>query len=175
VTTAVDDGRDTEQGRQDDGLHVAQVVLDLMLGLACLYVGWLIAVSAVESANNRAQVGILTREARLLYDAFERYYERNHGYPASYAHPRFDLRTADPLAHRGYYRGPIQHTLANHRFDAYDSPDDRGPNREFWLEMTLANDPSIRLLLAKSDDAPLGGGKWREGIFIFRDGILEPL
>jgi len=146
-----------------------------MLAAACIYVGWLIADSAVESANSRAQVGILTHEARALFEAFEKYYDINREYPASYTHPRFDLETADPLGNRGYYRGPIRYALVGNRFDAYDSPDDRGPNREFWLEMSLETDPSIRVLLAKSDDAPLGGGEWREGIFILRDGILEPL
>ena len=153
----------------------ARVLLDVMLGAACLYMGWLLVGAAVGSANARAQERILTQEGRRLYAAFERYYERNHEYPATYTPPRFDLETADPLANRAYYRGPIRQTLLDGRFDAYDSPDDRGLNREFWLEMSLASDPSIRLLLAKSDDAPLGGGHWREGIFLLRDGILEPL
>jgi len=174
VTTADDEGREVAK-QQSSSPQVVRVLFDVILTVACLYVGWLIVASAVDSANQRAQVRILTNEARALYGAFERFYENNREYPASYTHPSFDLETADPLGNRGYYRGPIRYTLVNNRFDAYDSPDDRGPNREFWLEMSLDIDPSVRLLLAKSDDAPLGGGKWREGIFILRDGILEPL
>ena len=85
------------------------------------------------------------------------------------------LETLDPLARRGYYRGVMLAKLTNNRADAYDSPDDKGRNREFWLEMTLAMDPSVRILVAKSDDAPLSGGRWVEGVFIYRNGELEPL
>ena len=48
-------------------------------------------------------------------------------------------------------------------------------NDEFWLEMSLESDPSIRFLVVRSDDAPLGGGRWREGAFVYRDGELRPL
>ena len=41
--------------------------------------------------------------------------------------------------------------------------------------MTLKRDPSIRLLVARSDDAPLSGGVWLDGVFIYRDGRLEPV
>ena len=80
-----------------------------------------------------------------------------------------------PLSRRGYYKGGITQFLLNQRIDAYDSPDDKGNNREFWVEMTLKRDPSIRFLVAHSDDAPLGGGVWRDGVFIYRGGKLEPI
>ena len=79
------------------------------------------------------------------------------------------------MTKRGYYRGLLLKRMRGNRADAYDSPDDQGRNREFWIEMTLAQDPSIRILIAKSDDAPLSGGRWVEGAFIYRDGDLEPL
>ena len=77
------------------------------------------------------------------------------------------------MSNRGYYRGPLRTYLVNGKVDAYDSPDDRGLNREFWVEMTLRADPSIRVLVARSDDAPLGGGAWREGVFVIRNGETE--
>ena len=79
------------------------------------------------------------------------------------------------LARRGYYVGRVRGLLAGARADAYDSPDDRGPNREFWMEMTLASDPSVRFVIARSDDAPMGGGTWLDGAYVFRTGRLERL
>ena len=59
--------------------------------------------------------------------------------------------------------------------DDYDSPDDQGMNQEFWLEMTLKYNPSIRFLVAESDNAPLGGGDYYDGIYMYKDGVLTPL
>ena len=59
--------------------------------------------------------------------------------------------------------------------DGYDSPDDVGVNQEYWLEMTLAVDTSIRFLVADSDNAPLAGGDYYHGIFLFLDGQLRPI
>lgn len=153
----------------------ARALLDLGLLLSVLYVGFLLGASAADAANERAELRIVRAEARALYRAFQSYNDRNHGYPNSHAEPRFDPATLDPLSRRGYYRGTLTAHLHRRRVDAYESPDDRGPNREFWLEMTLAADRSVRLLVAVSDDAPLGGGEWRDGVFLFRDGRLEPL
>ena len=41
--------------------------------------------------------------------------------------------------------------------------------------MTLAAEPSIRFVVARSDNAPLGSGAWLDGAYILRDGRLEPL
>ena len=129
----------------------------------------------MERANEKAELNLTVAEAKKLYAAFERYQERNHSYPSTYSDSTFDPETLNPLRKRGYYRGSLVSTLVHHRVDAYDSPDDGGPNREFWLELTLDRNPALRLLLASSDDAPLGGGEWREGVFLFRDGRLEKL
>ena len=69
----------------------------------------------------------------------------------------------------------INGVLLNGRIDVYQSPDDQGLNQEFWLEMTLERDPSIRLLVTHSDDAPLSGGVWLDGVFVYRNGKLEPV
>jgi hypothetical protein len=83
------------------------------------------------------------------------------------------VESLDPLRKRGYYRGSLTSHVLNHRVDAYDSPDDLGPNREFWIEMSLRSDPSVRVLVACSDDAPSSGGSWRDGVYVLRDGVLE--
>ena len=131
--------------------------------------------SAVRTANVRADIDIMRTEAQGLYDSFEKYYARHSVYPTSYTQRPFDLETLDPLSTRGYYRGHITAKLRDHRIDSYESPDDRGQNQEFWVEMSLARDPSIRILIAKSDDAPMSGGAWLEGVYIFKNGSLEPL
>lgn len=146
---------------------------DGFLALTLCYMVYLIASAAVDTASARTELRVLTNEAELLYEAFARYNERNHGYPPTYTGSRFDLETLDPLRKRGYYRGSLTSHVLNHRVDAYDSPDDLGPNREFWIEMSLRSDPSVRVLVARSDDAPLGGGTWHEGVFVLRDGVLE--
>ena len=44
-----------------------------------------------------------------------------------------------------------------------------------WIEMTLASDPDVRVLIATSDDAPLSRGSWTDGVFIVRGGRSERL
>jgi len=150
-------------------------LLDLLLLAAIVYGGWGVAQSALSSADRDADIRVVLMEARAVYEAFEKYRERNGEYPGTYTEPRFDPVTLDPFRKRGYYDGFLTIKLRGQQVDAYDSPDDRGINQEFWAELTLGDDPSIRFLIAKSDDAPMGGGKWREGVFIWRRGVLEPV
>jgi hypothetical protein len=155
--------------------RVARGLFDLALLVAVVYVGCLLGSVALEAASRRAELRVVQSEARALYRAFQSYRQRNRGYPNSYTEPRFDLLTLDPLRRRGYYDGALPAHLVARRVDAYESPDDRSLNREFWLEMTFGRDRSIRVLIAQSDDAPLGGGIWLDGAFLYRDGKLEPL
>jgi hypothetical protein len=154
---------------------IARRLLQLILIGGFLIFNWLSLAAAVRASNREAEIRIVARQAVELNAAFEKYYQRHREYPRAYTGRAFEVETLDPLFSRGYYRGVIASRLRDHRADAYDSPDDQGPNQEFWLEMTLAEDPSIRILLARSDDAPLGGGRWYEGAFLYRDGALEPL
>ena len=149
----------------------------LNLGLlgAILVLGTYALRGAVKSANLRADIKVVQPEAWRLYDAMQKYYERHASYPASYAGLSFDLETLDPLTRRGYYRGHLLTKLQGNAVDAYGSPDDRGPNQEFWIEMSLADDPSIRVLVVNSDDAPMGGGHWLNGVFLFKNDSLENL
>jgi hypothetical protein len=156
------------------GPSIWRAALDWFLLTAVLYVAILLAQAANSAATLKAQQRIVRFEAHELFRSFEAYHERNRSYPNAYAEPGFDSATLDPLAKRGYYRGNLLVNLRDQRIDAYGSPDDRGPNREFWVEMSLKDDPTIRVVVARSDDAPLGGGKWLDGVFVFRDGVLEP-
>ena len=155
--------------------RLGRASVDAALIVAIVFLGQQVVDTAIARADKQASIDSLTREARSLYAALDRYFEDNRAYPSEHAEPRFDLATLEPLRQRGYYRGAINHHLLRKRIDAYESPDDRGTNREYWLEMTLAADPSVRLLVCRSDDAPLGGGDWLDGVFILRDGALEAL
>jgi hypothetical protein len=159
-----------------DPSRTARVVrggFDALLAGALVWMLVLVISTAVGHANRRTELRLLVNEANALHDAFMRYSQRNHGFPTTYSASRFDVETFDPLVKRGYYRGALAGLIREGRADAYDSPDDRGPNREFWVELTLKSDPTIRVLVARSDDAPIGGGAWRDGVFVFRNGELD--
>lgn len=149
--------------------------LNWLLAAALLAVVCLSLVEATRLANLEADLRIAQKEARNLHQAFQAYHERHGSYPNSHAPVRIVEGTLDPLRRRGYYTGHINGVLLNGRIDAYQSPDDQGLNQEFWVEMTLERDPSIRLLVARSDDAPLSGGVWLDGVFVYRNGRLEPV
>ena len=104
-----------------------------------------------------------------VYNAFKQHYVDHSQYPTS---DEFDLASLEPLVDMGYYTGKVTTRLDGDQADAYDAPDG---NKEFWLEMTLANNPSVRFLVADSDDAPLSGGDSLDGIFLFLDGKLRPI
>ena len=104
-------------------------MVDTVLAAALLYMVYLIGSSAVDAANRRTELRLLLAEAEALYDALHTYSERNHGFPATYSESRFDPETFDPLRKRGYYKGSITSHLVDARADAYDSPEDLGPNR----------------------------------------------
>ena len=147
--------------------------IDLLLLLAWIAAVVCLIVSLLHSSDLKAQRQATEKEARRLYTAFVEFYERTGEYPNAYAGIRFDPESLDPLRRRGYYGGHLPNRLLQHRVDGYDSPDDRGLNQEFWLEMTLADDLSTRYVVARSDNAPLGGGKWLDGVYVSRRGRLE--
>lgn len=152
---------------------VLRGAIDLILLLSIVFIGGLIARSAMDSARRQSELKYAVSEARTLHEGLTRYRERNGSYPNAFTTPRFEPETLEPLRRKGYYDGGILTVLQAGRVDAYDSPDDEGLNREFWIEMTLAGDPSVRILVASSDDAPLSDGTWSDGVFVYRDGVLE--
>jgi len=149
--------------------------IDLLLVLALIATVVPLVLSAVNKSNVRAELEVVDREALQLYQAFLSFYERNGEYPKAFGVDGVDPATLNPLQRRGYYDGPLLARLLDERVDAYDSPDDRGRNQEFWLEMTLARDPAVRYVVARSDNAPLAGGKWLDGVYVRRGRRLEAL
>jgi len=150
-------------------------LIELMLAAAIIGVLAAIAIPMVQQADLSDDVGAVADEAKTVYAAFKQHYVDESVYPFASSDPSFELDTFEPLRSLGYYEGDIATRLVGEKADAYDSPDDQGENREFWLEMTLRADPSIRFLIADSDDAPLAGGEHVDGIFIYRDGVLKPI
>jgi len=166
ATQSADSMRSHSSGR---GLRFTLIAV----GLTCA--GIALGLKALKTSQLRAEVELAAREAQSLYEGFRKFEEHGGAYPNSFLTPAFELDSAEPLRRRGYYRGQIQSRIANGRFDDYDAPDDRGLNKEFWLEMTLAVDPSVRLLVVRSDDAPLSGGEWLDGVYLVRRNGLEKL
>ncbi len=154
---------------------MARKVLNLLLLAAIATVSTQLLGQAFHRANVRADIQIVARESHLLLGALDKYFSRHGAYPSSYSQAAFDLDSLDPLRSRGYYNGYLTTKLFDNRVDAYGSPDDRGQDQEFWIEMSLASDPTVRFLIVRSDDAPLGGGQWHEGVFLVRAGRLESI
>lgn len=157
--------------RRQEGFSILEVLIVMTI------IGVLVAIAIPElhNAKIRAEIGAVTGESKNLYTAFKRYYLDYNAYPNASSAPAFDLVTFDPLTELELYRGGMVKYFEASRADAYDSPDDQGTNQEFWLEMTLRLDPSVRFLVADSNDAPLGGGAWMDGVFVYRNGVLKPI
>ncbi len=147
----------------------SMTVIDVLAGLAIVAVLILIAIPEVRDVGTREETNALLDEARALYAAFKEYRVDHQAYYAT-----LSPDTLQPLRGHGAYAGAVTSRLLGRRLDGFDSPDDRGPDQEFWLEMTLERDPSVRVLVADSDDAPLGGGLWLDGVYRLRNGVLAP-
>ena len=96
-------------------------------------------------------------------------------YPNSSGATAFELDTFEPLVEEGYYDARIRGKLADDQADGYDSPDDEGINQEFWIEYTLATDPTVRFLVGDSNNAPLAGGDYVDGVYLYNNGVLHAL
>lgn len=153
----------------------AWVILDLLLAVALVWLVLPVVSRAYERKQSKRELALVGREAHDLYDALCAYFDRDEGFRPDGADRFVDLRSLRPLRQRGYYRGPINDHLLDSRADAFDAPIGPDATQHFWLEMTLARDPSIRILVSRSDRAPMAGGRWRDGVFVHRDGRLERL
>ena len=150
-------------------------LIELLLILAIIGILAAITIPLVHRVIVKSSISTVAAEAETIYGAFKQHYAQEDEYPFAVGNPVFELDTFEPLRSAGLYDGDITAELVEGKADAYDSPDDRGQNREFWLEMTLKTDPSIRILVADSDDAPLSGGDYVDGIYLYRDGELKPI
>jgi hypothetical protein len=149
--------------------------IDALLALALLVVVAMVVPPALDGLRQRDRMRAVRAEARNIQEGFRRYYEKYHVYPADEVTRPFQSDVLGALERAGYYKGEMREYLANGRVDAYGTPHDDGQGREYWLEMTLDADSTARILIAHSDDAPIGRGEWMDGAFLLKDGKVEPL
>ena len=147
-------------------------LLELLIVVATIAVLMAIALPLFQDALTRANTSSLSSDAMALYVAFKQHYIDHSVYPDSVGATALQLDTFEPLVGLGYYSGRVGTRLLGYQADGYDAPDLNG---EFWLEMTLKVDPSIRFLIADSDNAPLAGGTYYDGVFLFLDGNLSQI
>jgi len=148
-------------------------LVELLITLAIIAIIAAIALPMYSEALLRAHISSGLNDAYSLQLAFKRYQVDNSAYPSD---GPFDLSTFEPLVGMGYFDGRSGTRFLNDQADGYDAPDDQGTNQEYWLEFSLAYDPTVRFLVSDSDNSPLGGGTTHyDGIFLFRDGVLKPL
>jgi hypothetical protein len=150
-------------------------MVEVMVVMLILFVIMGMMVPLMRSAILRAHVGAMAADAKSIHTGFKRFYIDNDMYPNSADDPAFQLDSFEPLVSAGYYDGRVVSKLLGDQADGYDSPDDIGLNQEFWLEMTLKYEPNIRFLIADSDNAPLGGGDFYDGIYMYKGGVLTAL
>ena len=149
-------------------------VVELMITVALIAVLMTIAIPELIEARTRAEIRSTLSDLRSLHTAFKEYFIDHNEYPPNGA-SGFNLINMNPLTSDGYYRGLITSRMLGGRADAYDAPDDLGTNQELWLEMTLKRDPTVRFLVADSDDSTLGGGVHYDGVYVFRNGVLQEI
>lgn len=150
-------------------------IIEILIVMAILAVLLAIAIPELHQARIRAERGALAADAHQLYNAFHQYYIDNGQYPNADVSPTFDTTTFEPLRSAGYYNGNMTRALVGAQADAFDSPDDGGPNQEYWIEVTLLLDPATRFVIANSNDAPLSGGQWLDGVYMYKNGVLQHL
>jgi prepilin-type N-terminal cleavage/methylation domain-containing protein len=150
-------------------------LIELLIVVAIIGIIAAIAIPMIQQALLRAEISAVAAESRTIFTAFKQHYLDLDMYPYASNNPPFQLDTFEPLVSLGYYNGRVMEKLQNGRADAYDSPDDLSTNREFWLELTLEKDPTVRFLIADSDDAPLAGGDYVDGVFLYRNGTVTPI
>lgn len=144
-------------------------LIELMIVLVIAAVLMAIAIPMMREALVRGMIGAATAEARTIHHAMKSYNVDFSGYPSATG---FDKATMEPLVTLGYYDGRLTPRVLGGRLDGYDSPDSQA---EYWLEFTLRHEPTVRFLVCDSDDAPLAGGTYYDGIVLYRKGVLKLL
>jgi type II secretory pathway pseudopilin PulG len=142
-------------------------LLEVLIVMATVMILMAIAIPMFQDALLRANTSSLSTDAKSIYVAIKQYYVDNNTYPTT---ADFELDSFEPLASFGYYTGRVYTRLADGEADAY-----LGNQDEFWLEMTLATDNRIRFLVADSPNAPIAGGAYQDGVFLYIDGVLKQI
>ncbi len=144
-------------------MMVVTVIIAILAGIAGLQ---------LRGIQVKAHLASVVADGRILYHGLEEFYALNYMYPNATSSPAFNLVTFEPLRTTVGYQGSINARLLNGQADAFDSPNDQGNNQEWWVQLTLAIDPSFQVVIAVSDNVPLLDGTWLQGVYTFENGVL---
>ncbi len=144
-------------------LMIVTVIVALLAGIAGVQ---------FRGVQVRAHLASVVADGSILFHGLEEFYALNYMYPNATSNPAFNLVTFEPLRTLVGYQGSINARLVNGQADAYDSPDDQGSNQEWWVQLSLAIDPSFQVVIAVSDNVPLLDGTWLQGVYTFENGTL---
>jgi prepilin-type N-terminal cleavage/methylation domain-containing protein len=153
-----------------------------------------IAIPQYTRYRDNAEKAAMISDCHALYRAFVVFYLDHEEYPykdAWAADPpmQFDLNSFAPLTLSNYMGGSpfdidierFRDKLAGRQAEAFDSPDDLMPginNQEFYIILPWAKDPSIKFVVASSDNVlyadntPVDGGNWLDGVYITKGGAI---
>jgi|AP95_1055475.scaffolds.fasta_scaffold06976_2 prepilin-type N-terminal cleavage/methylation domain-containing protein len=159
-------------GRASTSARAGFTLAELMIVTVIIALLSSIAIPKFRNVQVRAHVNSIVADGELLLTGFQEFHSDNYSYPNATSNPFLNLVTFEPLRSMGYYQGNMLDRLNNSQADSYDSPDDQGPNQEFWVLVTPRIDPSYQIVIASSDNVPLGSGEWMEGVYTYKDGEL---
>ena len=153
-------------------------LIELLVAVAIIGILSAIAIGAYQNMIFRSRRNALVADGRTLFQSFTQYNIDHDQYPpcCSPADEAFKLDTLHPLVRDGYLRtgSGLVAKLQGQQLSAYDSPDQPTTNHDFYALMVNARDPSIKVLVADTDQYPAANGTILYGIYIVTpDGTLE--
>jgi prepilin-type N-terminal cleavage/methylation domain-containing protein len=153
-------------------------LIELLVAVAIIGILSAIAIGAYKNMIYRSRRNALVADGRTLFQAFTQYNIDHSEYPpcCTPADEALKVDTLHPLTRDGYLRtgGGIVAKLQGQEITAYDSPDQPTSNHDFYALMVNARDPSIKVLIADTDQYPPHNGDILYGIYVVQeDGSLE--
>jgi prepilin-type N-terminal cleavage/methylation domain-containing protein len=168
-------------------------LLELLVVVAIIGALAGIAIPQYNSLREKGERASIISECGSIYRMLIVYFIEYDGYPNATVSPPgeppvFDLTTLSPISNPAYMGGSkpdidvplFMKKFQNNKAEAYDSPDDTlGTNQEFYLVLAWAKDPSIKYVIAQSDDVFYGdgstkvdNGNWVDGIYATKGGEI---
>lgn len=168
-------------------------LLELIVVSAIIGVLAAIAIPQYTRYRANAEKAAMVSDCRSLYRAMVVFFLEHEEYP--YKDPwaddppmQFDLNSFGPLTLSNYMGGipfdtdieRFRDNLVGRKAEKFDSPDDTlGDNQEFYIVLPWAKDPSIKFVVASSDNVLYGddttlvdGGNWLDGVYITKNGEI---